>query len=139
MDREQQLTKLVNVLHRTAKSARNENQEVVNRAREQFNRVLETLGNVDPTVKDVFTPLDDAASGPVVVAACKDLAAYFEDEVEGEDQPFDKDAFKEFWRKSARDIEDVGEFIKESLEQFQHERKRKNTAHTNGNGHDESS
>lgn len=132
MDREQQLTKLVNVLYRTARSTRNENPEVVERARLQFNRVLKTLGTIDESVNTVFTPLEEDASAPVIKAACKDLAAYFEDEVDVPEMPFDNESFKEFWRKSAQDLEEVGEFIKESLGQFQKERKEHKTTHSNG-------
>jgi hypothetical protein len=132
MDREQQLTKLVNVLHRTARSAREGNEEVVERARQQYNRVLETLGGLEDSLKTLFTPLDEGASAAVIVAACKDVAAYFEDEVDAPEVPFDSDAFREFWRKSAKDLEDVGDFIRESLDQFQKERKEKKATTTNG-------
>lgn len=124
MDREQQLTKLVNVLRRTARSAREGNDEVVERGRLQFNRVLDTLGGLDESVKAVFAPLDVGVSGPVVSAACKELIAYFEDEVGHPDIPFDSDSFREFWRKSAKDLEEVGDFIRESLGQLHKERKK---------------
>ena len=123
MDREQQLTKLVNVLRRTARSAREGNDEVVERGRLQFNRVLDTLGGLDESVRAVFAPLDEGVSGPVVSAACKELIAYFEDEVGHPDIPFDSESFREFWRKSAKDLEEFGDFIREGLGQLQKERK----------------
>ena len=36
---------------------------------------------------------------------------------------FDARAFKEFWRKSAHDIEDLGEFIRESISEWMRQRK----------------
>ncbi|HUF11423.1 MAG TPA: hypothetical protein VMO47_19025 [Rhodothermales bacterium] len=124
MDRQQQLTKLVNVLHRTARSAREGNDEVVERARHQFNRVRDTLGGLDESVHAVFAPLDEEVSGPVVSAACKELIAYFEDEVGHPDIAFDSDSIREFWRKSAKDLEEFGDFIRESLGQLNKERKK---------------
>lgn len=137
MDREQQLTKLVNVLRRTARSARDGNDEVVERSRVQFNRVLETLGGLDETVTTVFRPLEEGASGAVVAAASREVIAYFEDEVGHPDMPFDSDSFREFWRKSAKDLEDVGDFIRESLGQFQKRKeeegsKKEETGYSNG-------
>lgn len=132
MEREQQLTKLVNLLRRTARSVRDGDEGVVERARQQFNRILETLEGLDASVKGVFTPLDEGASGPVVAAACRDVAAYFQDEVEYPEIPFDTDSFREFWRQSAKDLEDVGDFIRESLGQFRRERHREEAAKNNG-------
>jgi hypothetical protein len=132
MEREQQLTKLVNLLRRTARSVRDGNDEVIERARQQFNRVLETLGTLDESVTAVFRPLEEGVSGPVVAAACRDLAAYFQDEVEFPEVPFDADSLKDFWRQSAKDLEDVGDFIRESLGQFKRERKEEEAAQSNG-------
>lgn len=137
MDREQQLTKLVNVLRRTARSARGGDPEVVERSRQQFNRVLDAVGGLDESVKTVFSPLEEGSSGAVIAAACKELAAYFADEVEAPEIPFDSESFRDFWQQSAKDIEEVGEFIKESLGKFQREHKRKQP-HRNGDAGDES-
>jgi len=136
MDREQQLTKLVNVLRRTARSAREGNEEVVERARQQFNRVLDALGGLDESVLTIFSPLEEGATGAVVSSACKELIAYFEDEVGPLDLNLDSDSFREFWRRSAKDIEDVGEFIKQSLGQFQRERQKEHEANSNGESSD---
>ena len=37
--------------------------------------------------------------------------------------PADKQAFKEFWSKSARDIEDLGEYIRENVDEWINQRK----------------
>ena len=132
MDREQQLTKFVNVLRRTARSARDGNDEVVERARQQFNRVLDALGGIDESVLTIFSQLEEGATGAVVSSACRELVAYFEDEVGPLDLNLDSDSFREFWRKSAKDIEDVGEFIKQSLGQFQREWKKEHETNNNG-------
>jgi hypothetical protein len=69
----------------------------------------------------------------VAAMACRQLAAYYEDEV-GTRGPggaraygiqFDRESFKEFWQKSARDIEDLGEYIRESIEEWVRQRKGK--------------
>lgn len=132
MEREKQVTKLVNLLRRTARSVRDGDEAVVERARQQFNRILETLEGLDESVKGVFTPLEEGATGPVVAAACRDLATYFQDETEYPEMPFDTDSFREFWRQSAKDLEDVGDFIRESLGQFKRERKKEEAAKSNG-------
>jgi hypothetical protein len=70
--------------------------------------------------------------------ACRQLAAYYEDEV-GRSGAWgdwkgvwadprygvwvDKRAFKEFWNKSAREIEDLGEHIRETIEDWVSQKK----------------
>jgi hypothetical protein len=64
--------------------------------------------------------------------ACRQLAAYYEDELgsskgfgKAHGFAFDSQMFKEFWEKSAREIEDLGEFIRESIEEWARQKKKK--------------
>ena len=133
MEREQQITKLVNVLRQTARSLHGDaSQEVVAEAVGQYNRVLSTLSKVDDGVGDLFIPLTEGAASDVVSAACRRLAAYYRDEVHGPDTPFDSDSFKDFWKKSAEDLEDVGDFIRDSIARMQE--KRESKPNHNGEG-----
>ena len=73
--------------------------------------------------------------------ACRQLAAYYEDEVGAGPSwgraygiHFDAEPFKDFWRKSARDIEDLGEFIRESIEEWARQRKTRDCGSTGQTG-----
>ena len=130
MERDQEITRLVNVLRKTARMAQQtawgwaeSDDETVAYSIRQYNRVLGRLTELDPDVATVFEPLPNDSTLAVVAMACRQLAAYYEEEtcapggwgrVYG--AAFDADAFKDFWRKSARDIEDLGEHIRESVE-----------------------
>jgi hypothetical protein len=138
MEREQEIAKLVNVLRRTSRMAlqsewTGSNQEVAAFCVEQYNRVLARLTEIDSSVGSVFGPLAKDSSLTVAAMACRQLAAYYEDEVGktggwGEwkgawaDPRFwllvDKSEFKDFWQKSAREVEDFGEFIRERFDEF---------------------
>ena len=103
-----------------------------------YNRVLARLKEIDPGVGAVFDPLAPGSSLTVAAMACRQLAAYYEDEVghSGGSSDWkgvwgdprygmwvDKRAFKEFWSKSAREVEDLGEFIRESIDEWVNQRK----------------
>ncbi|MGA9768256.1 MAG: hypothetical protein WBV94_04395 [Blastocatellia bacterium] len=149
MEREKELAKLVNVLRRTSRMALQSEwtgsaQDAARFCVEQYNRVLARLREIDSDVGAVFEPLPADSSLTVAAMACRQLAAYYEDEV-GHSSGWgdwagvwgnaprgrgaDKRAFKEFWNKSARDIEDFGEFIRENIEEWarQYRGKRGNT------------
>lgn len=127
MEREKELIKLINVLRRTARAAVQSqwvesNGDAARFCVEQYNRVLARLKELDPGVSTLFEPLPASSSLTVVAVACRQLAAYYEDEVgESSEWPrayaaaFDTEGFKDFWRKSACDIQDLGEFIRESV------------------------
>ena len=140
MEREKEIAKLVNVLRRTARMALHSEwtggkDDAAHFCAEQYNRVLARLKELDPGVGAVFEPLAADSSLTVAAMACRQLAAYYEDEVGGGSHGFgpgrgygvrfDPETFKDFWRKSARDIEDLGEFIRESIEEWVRQRKRK--------------
>jgi hypothetical protein len=139
MEREKEIYKLVNVLRRTARMATHSHwtessEDTAAHGVQQYNRVLNRLKEIDPTISEVFTPIAENSSLSVVSMACRQLAAYYEDEV-GESKDWggdwrgvwghprygvwmDKKAFKEFWAKSAHEIEDFGEFIRENIENW---------------------
>ena len=136
MEREKEIQKLVNVLRKTARLAQQatwaegEGQDSTFSV-DQYNRVLQRLSELAPSVSAVFQPLAEDAPLSVVAMACRQLAAYFEDEVRTGNAwghaygaAFDTDSFKDFWKQSARDIEDLGEFIRENLETWASQHKK---------------
>ena len=133
MEREQEIAKLVNVLRRTARMAlqsewTGSGQDAATYCVEQYNRVLGRLKEIDPGLAGVFAPLEPGSSLTVAAMACRQLAAYYEDEVGrhggwGHGARFDAETFKDFWQKGARDIEDLGEYIRESIEEWARQRK----------------
>jgi hypothetical protein len=131
MDREKEIAKLVNVLRRTARMAMQSagtGEEAAAFCVEQFNRVLARLQEIDPGVGAVFKSLAAGSSLTVAAMACRQLAAYYEDEVGGASNQayafgFDTGVFKDFWCKAAREIEDFGEFIRESVEEWARHRR----------------
>src|SRR5205814_3322381 len=140
MEREKELAKLINVLRRTSRMAMQSEwtgsgQGAAAFCTEQYNRVLTRLKEIDAGVSKVFEPLPEESSLTVVAMACRQLAAYYEDELRpqkgfGRAYGFaiDPTMFKEFWEKSARDIEDLGESIRASIEAWPRVRKRKHDA-----------
>ncbi len=146
MEREKELLKLINVLRRTSRMALQSewtggSQDAATYCTDQYNRVLGRLKEIDANVGNVFEPLPAGSSLTVVAMACRQLAAYYEDEL-GPAKGFgraygfhidpetfkgfwDKNTFKEFWEKSAKEFEDLGEFIRESIEEWTRQKKQK--------------
>ena len=104
----------------------------------KYNRVLARCSELDPGVSSIFDPLPAGSSMSVVAMACRQLASYFEDEVGNEprwnewkgfwaDPRFgswaDKAAFKDFWSRSTKDIEDFGEYIRDRVNEWMHQHK----------------
>lgn len=130
MEREKELFKLLNVLRRTYRMALQSEwtggkEDAAAFAADQYNRVLARLKEMDPGLGVIFEPLPPGSSLTVVAMASRQLAAYYEDELgpaKGFGRTygfaFDPKMFKEFWEKSAREIEDMGEFIRESIEEW---------------------
>ena len=136
MEREKELAKLINVLRRTSRMALQSEwtggkEDAAAFCTEQYNRVLTRLKEIDPGVGTVFEPLPAGSSLTVVAMAARQLAAYYEDELgpgrgfgRGYGFAFDPKMFKEFWEKSAREFEDMGEFIRESIDEWLRQKKR---------------
>jgi hypothetical protein len=137
MEREKEIAKLVNVLRRTSRMALHSEwtggkEDAARYCAEQYNRVLARLKEIDQSVGAVFQPLPAESSLMVAAMACRQLAAYYEDEVRESPRwakaygmRFDPEQFKEFWQKSAREIEDLGEYIRQSIEEWVRQRKGK--------------
>src|SRR5687768_7339147 len=130
MEREKELVKLINVLRRTGRMALQSEwtggkEDAAAFCTDQYNRVLARLKEIDPGVGVVFEPLPAGSSLTVVAMASRQLGAYYEDELgpaksfgRGYGFAFDPKTFKEFWEKSAREFEDMGEFIRESIDEW---------------------
>jgi hypothetical protein len=102
---------------------------------DQYNRVLARLKEIDPGVGSVFDPLPAGSSLTVVAMASRQLGAYYEDELGPAKRfghayayAFDPKIFREFWEKSSREFEDLGEFIRESIDQWAKHRKKTTSA-----------
>lgn len=140
MEREKELVKLINVLRRTSRMALQSEwtggkEDAAAFCTEQYNRVLGRLKELDPNVGAIFEPLPAGSSLTVVAMASRQLAAYYEDELgaakgfgRGYGFAFDSNKFREFWEKSAREFEDMGEFIRENIDEWlKHKKSEKRT------------
>src|SRR5690349_3799818 len=124
MEKDKELAKLVNVLRRRSRMAlqsewTGSSADAARFRVEEYDRVLARLKELDEGVGAVFEPLPADSSLTVAAMACRQLAAYYEDEVGGANWGgewkgmwgaprygvwIDKKAFKDFWEKSAREI-----------------------------------
>lgn len=135
MERKKEIARLVNVLHKTARMTQNagwtgDDEDAAAFCVDQYNRVLARLAELDDGGNPIFEPLPAATSLTVVALACRQLAAYYEDDIRSRHgwgrvygTAFDTEAFQDFWRQSARDVEDLGEFIRENIETWANWRK----------------
>ena len=133
MEREQELKKLINVLHRTARTAvrvqwmhagENEARFAVG----QFNRILARLGEFDPNISNIFPSLAEDSSLTTVAMACRQVVSYYEDEVRVEEERGPRGfAFKfDPCGISKVTLEDLGNMIRDRLQELgQHERERR--------------
>ena len=132
MERDKELVKLINVLRRTSRMALQSEwtggkEDAAAYCTDQYNRVLARLKELDAGVSAVFEPLPAGSSLTVVAMASRQLAAYYEDELgptkgfgggRGYGFAVDPRMFREFWDKSAREFEDLGDFIRESIDEW---------------------
>ena len=135
MEREKELIKLINVLRRTSRMALQSEwtggkEDAAAYCVDQYNRVLTRLKEIDPALGTIFEPLAAGSSLTVVAMASRQLAAYYEDELgpakgfgRAYGYAFDSSRFKEFWEKSACEFEDMGKFIRESIDQWLRDKK----------------
>ena len=84
MEREQELAKLINVLRRIARAARqaawSRDADAARFCTLQYNKVLARVIELEPATAPLFTALPENASADVTRMAASELAAYFEDE-----------------------------------------------------------
>src|SRR5918912_692656 len=140
MEREKELVKLINVLRRTGRMAMQaewtgagKDPATAAYCTGRYNRVLERLKEIDAGAGTIFDPLPADSTLAVVAMACRQLVAYYEDELGPELRKHRphmgafvidaRSSFKDFWQKSAHDIEDLGEFIRESIAEWMRQRK----------------
>src|SRR5215467_10513429 len=113
MEREKELLKLVTVLRRTSRMAlqsewTGSGEDTAAFCVEQYNRVLARLKEIDSSIGTLFEPLPTGSSLTVIAMACRQLAAYYEDEV-GSQKGFgsayglhiDPSTFKGLWDRQA--------------------------------------
>lgn len=86
MERNREVTKLINVLHRIGRAASyaawgNAEADAARFCALQYNRVLARLTEIEPGLSQLFTPLAETAPPQVTRIAARELVAYFEDEV----------------------------------------------------------
>lgn len=135
MEWEKELPKLMRVLRRTARLAagaewadQGQDSGTAAHCAELYNRVFGRLKEGDASVSAIFGPLPADSSLTVVAMACRQLAAYYDDEVapeahrqraEANTFAFNaRSSFRDFWQDSAHDIQDLGEFIRESIAEW---------------------
>src|SRR5258705_22355 len=120
MENDQEIAKLTRILRGIARADpfagwREPQADVAPFSIDQYNRVLTRLKELEPAVAPIFEPLPAGSSLTVVAMACRQLAAYFDDEAPRERGAWgggdwkgvwadpragiwvDRRAFKEFW------------------------------------------
>jgi hypothetical protein len=145
MEREKEIRKLVNVLLQTARMAFQSewtgsgSADAAALCVDRHNRILARLKEYEPEISSIFEPLAENSSLATAAIACRQLASYFEDETGWSSRwkhaysgACDPKAFKEFWRKSAKDVQDLGEFMRECSEEWARRRKAKTERETPG-------
>ncbi len=138
MEREKEIRKLVSVLMQTARTGFQSewtgsgSKDAAALCVDRHNRILARLMEYEPEISNVFAPLPADSSLTTAAIACRQLASYFEDETGWSSRwkaayvhACDPKGFKEFWRKSAKDVQDLGEYMRECAEEWARRRKSK--------------
>lgn len=146
MEREKELRKLINVLLQTARMAFQSewtgsgSNDAAALCVERHNRILTRLKEHEPEISAIFDPLAAGSSLAAAAIACRQLASYFEDEIGWSSRvksaysaACDPKPFKEFWRKSAKDVQDLGEFMRACADEWARRRKAKSEGETQDN------
>lgn len=125
MERNIEVTKLLNVLRRMGRTARTNQWTTTDEAAEghsveQYNRILERLAELEPKVKGLFVPLPVGASWQALANATRELAAYYEDEAA--DPRFWADPKRGIWIDKTAfwggDVGEFGGFIREKMNEW---------------------
>ncbi len=137
MEKEQELKKMINVLRQTARTAMMSEwtgsaKDAAAVCVERHNRILARLKEIEPAVSSIFEPLPAETSLAAAAMACRQLAAYFEEEAgwfPGWARAYaigcDPERFKDIWRRSAGDVREFGEFMRECMDEWAKRRKAK--------------
>jgi hypothetical protein len=144
MEKENEMIKLIHVLQQTARMAFQSEwtgsggSDAAALCVDRHNRILVRLKQLDPDLSAVFEPLPAESSLTAAAIACRQLAAYYEDEIgwasrwkKAHSSAFDPKSFKEFWRKSAKDVQDLGEYMRECADEWARRRKAKAESESN--------
>jgi hypothetical protein len=136
MDREKEMIKLVHVLQQTARMAfqsewtSSGSSDAAALCVDRHNRILARLKELDPGLSAVFEPLPAGSSLTAAAISCRQLASYYEDEIgwpsrwrHAYDSAWDPKSFRRFWKRSARDVQDLGEYMRECAEEWARRRK----------------
>ena len=88
MEKDVEIRKLLNVLHRIARSANfaawnNVGADAVAFCVSQYNKILNRLSALEPAVVPLFVPLSDQTPADVVRLAAGELSAFFEESCSG--------------------------------------------------------
>lgn len=135
MEREQEIRKLINVLHRMTRTAARvqwmgAGEQEARFAVSQFNKILARLSELDANIKGVFDPLPDDATLVVVAMAARQVVSYYEDEVKTDHKGKEWGGPYAFGAGFGRgcgsvdfNLEDIGNWIRDRLNEVQqHER-----------------
>jgi len=143
-EKEQEIRKLMNVLRRTARLAAQASwgcawsgegrEETAKYCAEQYNRILGRLKELDPSVGTIFSPLAEDTRLEVVAIACRQLVAYYEEELEEAEQRegrphrhryrdwgsfyetmYEAGPFKILFGRGFKDLEELGKLIRECM------------------------
>jgi hypothetical protein len=138
MNRDKEIANLVHVLQQTARMCfqsewtGTDNNDVAALCMDRHNRILARLKEFDPGLATVFDPLPPGSSLTAVAIACRQVAAYYEDELswparwkQAYESSCDSKTIKEFWRKSAKEVQDLGEYMRECADEWARRRKTK--------------
>jgi len=141
MEREQELKKLINVLHRTGRTAvrmqwMGAGEAEARFAVAQYNKILARLSELDPSIKGVFDSLPADSSLTVVGMACRQVVSYYEDEVRTEREAWgwgfgagvEAGPFRAFCGP-AFDFEELGNMIRDWAQEWKRRERERRTEH----------
>lgn len=125
-DQSKEISKLVNVLRRTARMAKSahwadeDGPEAAAYCAQTFNRIRARLAELEPGFDSVFPPLPEGVSLKIAAMACRQVAAYFEEEQDMDcwEGKFDSENIKQQWKRSASEFQDFGEAIRNTIFSF---------------------
>ncbi len=138
MEREQELKKLINVLHRMTRTAARvqwmgAGEHEAKFATTQYNKIIARLGDLDPNIKGVFDQLPEDSTLTIVAMAARQVVSYYEDEVKTEHKGKDWGGPQMFGVGMGRgcgpmdfNLEEIGNWIRDRLSEAQrNERERR--------------
>ncbi len=137
MEREQELKKLITVLHRMTRTAARvqwmgAGEHEARFAVSQYNKLIARLAELDPNIKGVFDQLPDDSTLTIVAMAARQVVSYYEDEVKTEHRG--KDWGPQIFGVGVGsgcgpldfNLEEIGNWIRDRLSEAQrHERERR--------------